>query len=126
MRYCDDFIILSNDKTHLICLIAPIREFLSQKLKLELHTNKLIIRKLSQGIDFVGYLLFEKHILMRTRPKQRMKRRLEEAYENYLIGKPDAAPLDQKLQSYLGMLSHANRYTLSVGLKNAYWVRTKK
>ena len=57
---------------------------------------------------------------------ERMKRRLKEAYENYLIGKIDAAPMDQRLQSYLGSLSHANQYTLSMGIKNAYWVRTKK
>jgi hypothetical protein len=55
-----------------------------------------------------------------------MKRRLKEAYENYLIGKIDAAPMDQRLQSYLGILSHANQYTLSMGIKNAYWVRIKK
>lgn len=61
---------------------------------------------------------------MRTRSKQRMKRRLKEAYENYLIGKIDTAPMDQRLQSYLGMLSHADQYDLSLGIKNAYWVRT--
>ncbi|NGX59059.1 MAG: Group II intron-encoded protein LtrA [Chlamydiae bacterium] len=126
LRYCDDFIILSNDKTHLTSLIISIQEFLAKKLKLELHPKKTIIRKLSHGIDFVGYILFEKHILMRTRSKQRMKRRLKEAYENYLIGKIDAAPMDQRLQSYLGILSHANQHTLSMGIKNAYWVRTKK
>ena len=51
---------------------------------------------------------------------------LKEAYENYLIGKLDASPMDQKLQSYLGILSHANQYTLIEGLKNAYSVRSKK
>jgi len=55
-----------------------------------------------------------------------MKRRLKETYENYLIGKIDAGPMDQRLQSYLGSLSHANQYTLSIGIKNAYWIRTKK
>ena len=55
--------------------------------------------------------------------KQRMKRRLGESYEHYLIGKIDVAPMDQKLQSYLGLLSHANQYALSQALKNAYWMR---
>lgn len=126
LRYCDDFIILSNDQTHLSCLISTIRAFLTEKLKLELHPRKLIIRKLNQGIDFVGYVLFEKHVLMRTRSKHRMRKRLKEAYENYLIGKLDVAALDQRLQSYLGILSHANQYTIIEGLKNAYWIRSKK
>lgn len=126
LRYCDDFIVLSNDKTHLTSLITSIRDFLTKNLRLELHPKKVIIRKLSQGIDFVGYVLFENHVLMRTRSKQRMKRRLKAAYEDHLIGKIDAAPMDQRLQSYLGMLSHANQHTLSQAIKNAYWVRSGK
>lgn len=31
--------------------------------------------------------------------------------------------MDQRLQSYLGILSHANQHKLSQALKNAYWVR---
>lgn len=75
LRYCDDFIVLSNDRIHLEALIVSIREFLARTLRLELHPKKVSIRKLQQGIDFVGYLAFEKHVLMRTRSKQRMKRR---------------------------------------------------
>jgi hypothetical protein len=121
--HCDDFIILSNDENHLKSLIRSIREFLKFNLRLELHPKKLIIKKLGQGIDFVGYVLFEHHVLMRTRSKQRMKHRLRESYERYLIGKIDVAPMDQRLQSYLGLLSHANQYILSQALKNAYGLR---
>ena len=123
LRYCDDFIILSNDKNHLESLIFPIREFLIKKLQLDLHPKKLIIRKLTQGIDFVGYVLFFKHTLVRTRTKQRMKKRLKEAYEIFLQGKIDGVSLDQRLQSYLRILSHANQHTLSQAVKNAFWVR---
>ena len=31
--------------------------------------------------------------------------------------------MDQQLQSYLGILSHANEHTLSLALKNSYWTR---
>ncbi len=43
--------------------------------------------------------------------------------EIYLQGKIDEVSLDQRLQSYLGILSHANQYTLSQAVKNAYWAR---
>lgn len=125
LRYCDDFIILSNNESHLKSLIHSIEAFLSEKLRLELHPRKVTIRKLNNGIDFVGYVIFEKHTLARTKTKQRMKKRLKEGYENCLIGKLDPASMDQKLQSYLGLLSHANEYTLSQVLKNAYWLRTQ-
>ncbi len=124
LRYCDDFIILSNDKQHLQSLIASIQEFLAMYLKLELHPKKVTIRKLSQGIDFVGYVLFSKYTLLRTRTKQRMKKRLKEAYKCYLDGKINAIDLDYKIQSYIGILSHANQHILSQAVKNAYWVRS--
>jgi len=125
LRYCDDFIILSNNKFHLDELIGSIRKFLAKTLQLELHPKKLIIKKSSQGIDFVGYVLFDRHVLSRTRTKQRLKRRLKEAYESYTIGKITAQSLDQRLQSYLGILSHANQHELSTALKNAYWIRSE-
>ncbi len=98
LRYCDDFIILSNDENHLKSLIVSIREFLARNLQLQLHPKKLIIRKLSQGIDFVGYILFLRYTLVRTRTKRRMKKRLRVAYETYLKGKIDGVNLDQRLQ----------------------------
>lgn len=121
LRYCDDFIILSREEHILKALIGVIRGFLQQNLKLELHPKKLMLRKLSQGIDFVGYVLFAKHRLLRTRTKKRMKRRLKEAYIEYLHGRMEADSMNQRLQSYLGILSHATQATLSQALKNAYW-----
>jgi len=125
LRYSDDFIILSNDRFHLKNLIDAIRKFLAENLRLELHPKKVIIRKLGQGIDFVGYVLFERYVLARARTKQRIGRRLREAYEGYFIGKMTASSMDQRLQSCLGILSHANQYSFSMALKNAYWIRNE-
>lgn len=122
-RYCDDFIILSHDEQFLHSLIFPIQSFLAEQLQLELHPKKLILRKLQHGIDFIGYVFFEKYSLLRTRTKHRMKKRLEQAYIKYLKGELDETSMDQRLQSYLGILSHADQYDLSQALKNAYWVR---
>lgn len=126
LRYCDDFIILSTDRIHLISVLLFIRHFLTTRLRLELHPKKITITKLSQGIDFVGYVLFEKHTLGRTRTKQRMKKRLSENFEKYLMGEIDALSMDQRVQSYLGILSHADQHSLSQAIKNAYWVREPK
>jgi len=125
LRYCDDFIIVSTDVHYLRSLVATIGDFLKKHLRLELHPKKVIVKKLSQGIDFVGYVIFSKYILLRTRTSQRMKRRLNEAYVQYLQGDINSTAMDQRLQSYLGILSHANQYALSEALKNAYWVRSE-
>ena len=124
LRYCDDFIIVTHDKKQLTALIEPIRAFLTQALGLTLHPKKIILSNMHQGIDFLGYILFPHHRLLRTRTKRRMKRRLKQKYTAYLQHKIDPKHMDQCLQSYLGILSHANTYKLTQSLKNAYWVRT--
>ncbi len=44
-RYTDDFVIVSGNCDYLKQLLIPIRLFLKEKLKLELHPNKVTIRK---------------------------------------------------------------------------------
>jgi retron-type reverse transcriptase len=107
-------------------LIPSIQSFLMENLKLELHPKKVVIQKLTQGIDFVGYVLFHRHVLLRTRTKRRLKKKLKEAYELYQMSKISAQSMNQKLQSYLGILSHANQHELATVLKNAYWIRNEK
>ena len=124
VRFCDDFIFLSNHQEVLQILIPLIRYFLQQTLRLELHSHKVILRKLNQGVDFVGYILFAKHRVMRTQTKRRMKKRLRHTHKEFLLGKVSAATVDQQLQSYLGLLSHASQASLSQDLINAYWVRS--
>ncbi len=123
LRYCDDFIILSSDQHHLRCLIAHIGKFLAEHLQLDLHPKKIFLRKLSTGIDFIGYVFFAHHTLLRPRTKQRMKKRLKNTLDGFLNGKTEAVAMDQQLQSYLGILSHSNQHILSQAMKNAYWVR---
>lgn len=123
LRYCDDFIVLSTDEAHLKQVIVFIREFLSKHLRLELHPKKVVIRKLGQGIDFIGYVFFSKYRIIRAKTRKRMQKRLKEAYITYLKGTIEAQSMDQRLQSYLGMLSHATHTRLSQALINAYWVR---
>ncbi len=52
-----------------------------------------------------------------------MKRRLKEKYTAYLQHKIEPTHMDQCLQSYLGILAHANTHKLAQSLKNAYWIR---
>ena len=44
-------------------------------------------------------------------------------YVDYLRERIGQGQMDQSLQSYLGILAHANTYRLAQSLKNAYWLR---
>lgn len=120
IRFCDDFILLSQNKAELLSLISPIRFFLANFLHLELHPKKIIYRSLHQGIDFLGYIHFFHHRLVRTTTKRRMVRKLDETLHLFFEEKLSASSFNQSLQSYLGLLSHANHYDLSQTLKNMY------
>lgn len=102
-------------------LMPKINEFLANKLKIELHPNKISIRKFHQGVDFLGYVLFPKYRLLRTKTKRRILKKLEKRVEEYKSGLIGRETLEQSLNSYLGVLSHANTYGLQQDLKNKFW-----
>jgi RNA-directed DNA polymerase len=121
IRYTDDFVVVSECRQYLENIIEPIRVFLSNKLALELHPNKVTIRKFHQGVDFLGYIVFPRYRLLRTKTRKRIFRKLKERVEEYKNGAINKQSLEQSLQSYIGVFSHANAYNLGQELKNQFW-----
>lgn len=121
IRYTDDFVIVAGERTYLENIIAPVQSFLKKKLALELHPKKVSIRKFHQGVDFLGYILLPYHHSLRTKTRQQIFRKLEKRIKEYRNGVISRQTLEQSLQSYLGVLSHANTYKLEQELKNQFW-----
>lgn len=120
LRYADDFVILSRDYDYLCSLIPKARSFLSDTLKLELHPNKIIIRKWNQGIDFLGYVVFPHHIILRTKTRKRMLRNIRrdlQLAEKELLEKSE---FKQSVNSYLGLLKHCRSIRLQKEVTNLY------
>ncbi|MFA5936566.1 MAG: reverse transcriptase domain-containing protein [Candidatus Paceibacterota bacterium] len=120
-RYTDDFIVVSTNKTYLENLIVKIQEFLRIKLYLELHPKKVTITKHIRGVDFLGYVILPKHIKLRTKTKRKIPKKIHQMVERYKQGKITELTLYSSLQSYLGVLSHANAYNLSQEIQNKFW-----
>lgn len=97
IRYADDFVILSQDKKWLFDVLPKIENFLWNELRLHLHPDKVSICTLASGVDFLGWVHFPDHRVLRTTTKKRMLRRIQEKN-----GKPETA------QAYLGLLNHGN------------------
>ena len=97
IRYADDFVLMSTNKKYLEDKLRYIVVYLRTKLRLELHPNKVSITTLASGIDFLGWVHFPDHRVLRTTAKKRMFRRIAE-----MEGK------SQTLQSYTGLISHGN------------------
>lgn len=109
LRYTDDFIMVGQDPDALMALLPTIKTFLKEELKLDLHPNKIELRKVRQGIDFLGYIILQKHQLLRQKTKQRMIRKVRESG----LSKP-------QFYSYLGLLSHAEERESELMLRRKY------
>ena len=106
IRYADDFIILSHNSVYLQNLVCPINTFLKEKLALSLHEKKLSIRKWHQGLDFLGYISFPHHTILRTKTKKRILRKIRRRCKEFKSGMIDEHSFNQSIQSYRGMLQH--------------------
>lgn len=109
IRYTDDFVIVHYDREYLKALIPQISKFIYNNLRLSLHLRKIIIKKFSQGVDFLGYIISPHYILLRTKTKNRLLQRIrikKELNDNLEITN---FSLNQTLQSYLGIVRHCSR-----------------
>lgn len=112
IRYCDDFVILSDNRKYLENIIPELSVFLNKGLKLSLHYDKIIIRKHHQGIDFLGYVVFPYHRILRTKTRKRMLRKMERRTGELKEAGISEKSFNQTLQSYLGVLKHCNSYKI--------------
>lgn len=103
LRYCDDIIILANNKQELHITLNQIRIFLGDNLKLRIKNNYQIF-PITRGIDFVGYVSYKTHIKLRKRIKQSFKRMIK------------YYPNNNSKASYNGWLNYCN----SINLKRKY------
>lgn len=98
IRYADDFAILSDSQKQLEDLIPKIQNFLVEELKLALHPNKIFIKTLNSGIDFLGWVHFTDNRVLRTSTRRRMMKKVRKN------------PKVEATNSYLGLLGWGNTY----------------
>lgn len=108
IRYADDFLVLSHNRTLLEAYLPLIRDFLTDALKLNLHPRKVSLRTFASSVDFLGWIHFPEYRVLRTVTKRRMMQRIAENQKN------------ETLQSYLGLLQHGNTIKLGQELRRAY------
>lgn len=100
VRYADDFVFLSEDKKWLQEILKQIRDFLWNRLQLELHPHKVSISTFASGVDFLGWVHFPDHRVIRATTKRRMMSRVQ------------GHPSDESVRSYLGLLGHGNTFKI--------------
>lgn len=107
IRYADDFVVLSTDKAHLEASLPLMQAFLEDKLKLSMHPNKVSIETVASGVDFLGWVHFPDHRVLRTTTKIRMLQKMrQEASEN-------------SRSSYQGLLMRGNTWKLQKAIDSS-------
>jgi len=96
IRYCDDFVIVSEDRVWLVSIIKKLQEFVSEQLYMQLHPNKVTIQSWEQGVDFLGYVVKPTCVVLRGKTRKRMVERVNA----------------KNLTSYTGLCKHGNCYEL--------------
>ena len=100
IRYADDFVVLSHNREWLVGISRYIDLFLREHLKLDLHPDKVFIKTLASGVDFLGWIHFPDHRVLRTTTKRRMLKRIAQN------------PQETTVASYKGLLRHGNSWKL--------------
>ena len=127
VRYVDDFVLLADSPTRLEQWVLQIADYLEKKLLLTLKDGWRV-KTVSEGADFLGYIVRPKYILVRNRVVNAMKEKLAEHHKKMVECRkdvngrmilkmkmtPDATDdLMQTLASYLGHFKHADSYRLT-------------
>lgn len=105
IRYADDFVFISHEKEQLLSMYRYIDTFLRERLRLQLHPDKVFIKTFASGVDFLGWVHFPDHRVLRTSTKRRMLKRLA------------GEASDAQKESYQGMLRHGNAEKLRQKIK---------
>lgn len=101
IRYADDFVVISHDRKYLEIILPMMQDFLRDKLKLFTHPDKISISTVASGVDFLGWVHFPHHRVLRTTTKRRMFKNIQVKQEK-----------EETVQSYLGLLRHGNAWKL--------------
>ncbi len=108
-RYADDIVILRESKEYLHGLLVNISDYFQQHLKLELKHNYQIFPVEKRGVNYLGYVIFHDHVILRKSIKLRMFR---------VIRKMTAQNYKQKLAAYKGWLKYCHSVNLQKTIKD--------
>ena len=121
VRYCDDFVIVSDSKIFLYACLEKIKIFCRERLFIDIHPDKIVFRKAQHGIDFLGYVSLPHRRVLRTRTKERLLKKLTNLKNLFAKGLIKKEYLEQVTQSYLGLLSHCKSEDVIQQIERIFW-----
>lgn len=117
IRYVDDFVLFDNSKERLEILYIEIQNYLREHLSLELRADTKL-KKHSNGLDFLGYIIRPNYILTRKRVVNNYKYKKAKYLDEYEKQKANMSLEEIKKflsvqASFVGHIKHANSFKLN-------------
>lgn len=130
VRYVDDFVLVHESRAQLEASQVAIERFLRERLRLALKPDRKL-QRLGTGIDFLGYVIFPHHTLVRRRVVVHAREKLDAWRRSHVRGRYiSATPAEFRelrsiCASYGGHFSHANTRRLRGKFRERYpWLRS--
>lgn len=130
LRYVDDFVLVHESRDQLQAWQTLIERFLADRLRLELKAD-IKLKPLSAGCDFLGYVIYPTHMVVRRRVTGHAREKLSAWQRQHVRGpRIRATPtqldrLRSVWRSYDGHFSHANAIRLQERFKTEFpWLRS--
>lgn len=110
VRYMDDFILFSNNRIELEVWSEKIKEFLKQKLVLEINLKIQRIDSTDNGVDFLGFKIFKKLIRVLRKNMVRIRSKIKYIQSEFNQGNINEQTYCAKMNSYINHLKTANTF----------------
>ena len=125
IRYVDDFVLFHHDRAQLERWLVEIERFLAAELGLSLKAD-IRLRPLTDGLDFLGYVIYPTHSRVRRRVVAHARAAFDEWGKAHVRGNCLAATPEElrkirnQAASFDGHFCHANSFRLRVGLHQRF------
>jgi retron-type reverse transcriptase len=111
LRYVDDMLLFADDKETLHQWRAAIIDYLAT-LRLTIHSNRAQPRPVSEGIPFLGFVVYPTHRRVKRRKVVHYRRRLRNQLNQYRAGEVDQQTVQASLRGWLNHVQHGDTWGL--------------
>jgi len=112
LRYVDDCLLFADDKPTLGRWREEIIAFSSHTLRLTIHENQAQPRPVTEGIPFLGFIVFPTHRRLKRRKGVAFRRRLKALLHRYQAGEIELEQLEASLRGWINHVSYGDTWGL--------------
>ena len=111
IRYVDDFLLFADDKAALHAWKQAIIEFLSA-LRLTIHEEAAPVRPASEGLPFLGFIVYPDHRRLNPARGFEFRRRLRQKLDAYTNGQLEQEKVSLSVQGWVAHAAHGDTWGL--------------